>query len=91
MKAHRGASETPSTQIGILDPYTLRARIDPAFAFHASTDGTIWKLIRHFALPVTDKLLVGFEAQSPLGIGCTASFTQVRYDARTLSDMRSGA
>lgn len=67
------------------------SRIGPAFAFHASTDGAIWRLVRHFALPVTDKLLVGFEAQSPLGTGCTASFTNVRYEAQTLSDIRSGA
>jgi regulation of enolase protein 1 (concanavalin A-like superfamily) len=67
------------------------SRIGPAFAFHASTDGALWKLIRHFALPVTEKLLVGFEAQSPLGAGCTASFTEVRYEAQTLSDLRSGA
>jgi regulation of enolase protein 1 (concanavalin A-like superfamily) len=67
------------------------SRIGPAFAFHASTDGAIWKLVRHFALPVTDKLFVGFEAQSPLGTGCTASFTNVHYEAQTLSDLRSGA
>lgn len=66
------------------------SRTGPAFAFHASTDGAIWKLVRHFALPVTDKLLVGFEAQSPVGAGCTASFTEARYEARTLPDIRSG-
>ena len=67
------------------------SRIGAAFAFHASTDGETWRLVRHFALPVTDKLLVGFEAQSPLGTGCTASFTKVSYEAQTLSDIRSGA
>jgi uncharacterized protein len=67
------------------------SRIGPAFAFHASSDGATWRLVRHFALPVTDKLLVGFEAQSPLGAGCTAFFTEVRHEAHTLSDLRSGA
>lgn len=66
------------------------SRIGRAFAFHAATDGTTWQLIRHFALPVTDTLRVGFEAQSPLGAGCTASFTEIRHEARTLSDIRSG-
>jgi regulation of enolase protein 1 (concanavalin A-like superfamily) len=66
------------------------SRIGAAFAFHASTDSAVWKLIRHFALPVTDELLVGFEAQSPLGTGCTASFADVRYEAQTLPDIRSG-
>jgi regulation of enolase protein 1 (concanavalin A-like superfamily) len=67
------------------------ARIGPAFAFHASTDGVLWRLIRHFALPIGDAALAGFEAQSPLGTGCRASFTNVRYDAQTLPDIRSGA
>jgi Uncharacterized conserved protein len=67
------------------------SRIGPAFAFHASTEGTLWRLVRHFALPVTHELLVGFEAQSPLGTGCTASFTKIRFEARTLPDIRSGA
>jgi uncharacterized protein len=68
------------------------ARIGPAFAFHASADGAVWGLIRHFGLvPVTDTLLAGFEAQSPLGEGCTASFTSIRYEATTLPDLRSGA
>jgi regulation of enolase protein 1 (concanavalin A-like superfamily) len=67
------------------------SRIGPAFAFHASMDGETWSLVRHFALPATDELLVGFEAQSPLGTGCTASFTNLRYEAQTLLDIRSGA
>ncbi len=66
------------------------ARIGAAFAFHASIDGAVWGLIRHFGLPAADNLLVGFEAQSPLGEGCTASFTSIRYEARTLPDIRSG-
>jgi regulation of enolase protein 1 (concanavalin A-like superfamily) len=50
-----------------------------------------WSLVRHFALPPTDELLVGFEAQSPLGEGCTASFTEIDYAMQRLSDIRSGA
>jgi regulation of enolase protein 1 (concanavalin A-like superfamily) len=66
------------------------SRIGSAFAFHASADGVTWKLIRHFSLPVTDLLRIGFGAQSPLGAGCTATFTALTYDAQTLSDLRSG-
>jgi regulation of enolase protein 1 (concanavalin A-like superfamily) len=88
----RGVSDDCNSFVVDADHVWLRvARIGSAFAFHASTDGTGWRLVRHFALPVTDTLLVGFEAQSPLGSGCTASFTHVRYDAMTLSELRSGA
>ena len=66
------------------------SRIGRRFAFHASTDGLSWALVRHFALQPDDELLAGFEAQSPLGEGCTALFTDIRYEARTLADIRSG-
>jgi regulation of enolase protein 1 (concanavalin A-like superfamily) len=86
-----GVSDDCNSFVVEADDVWLRvARVGLAFAFHASTDGANWGLIRHFALPVEDTLLVGFEAQSPLGTGCRASFTQVRYDAQTLSDLRSG-
>jgi hypothetical protein len=67
------------------------ARIGRKFAFHASTDGSAWGLVRVFALEPGGELLAGFEAQSPLGEGCTASFTDIRYERRTLADIRSGA
>jgi len=46
------------------------ARMGPACAFHASTDGQSWQLIRHFALGEPGDLAVGFLAQSPTGAGC---------------------
>jgi uncharacterized protein len=66
------------------------SRIGRTFAFHASTDGSSWSFVRHFALQPDDEVLAGFEAQSPLGDGCAATFTDIRYEARTLADIRSG-
>jgi regulation of enolase protein 1 (concanavalin A-like superfamily) len=87
----RTASDDCNSFVVDADHVWLRvSRIGRAFAFHAATDGATWRLIRHFALPTTDALRVGFEAQSPLGAGCTASFTDLRYETRTLSDIRSG-
>lgn len=61
-----------------------------AFAFHASTDGARWKLIRHFALGDGSDPEIGFTAQSPLGGGCTAAFSEVGYVPEALDDIRSG-
>jgi hypothetical protein len=33
---------------------------------------------------------VGFEAQSPTGEGCSVSFDEIRFEARTLGDLRNG-
>lgn len=66
------------------------ARIGPAFAFHASTDGSKWSFIRHFALDGADAPSVGFVAQSPTGEGCAVTFERIAYEAARLGDLRSG-
>ena len=60
------------------------------FAFHASTDGTIWQLVRYFAFDDPAGISVGFEAQSPTGEGCRVSFDEIHYEAGRLTDLRSG-
>jgi regulation of enolase protein 1 (concanavalin A-like superfamily) len=67
------------------------ARIGDEFAFHASTDGGRWELVRHFALDGPGRLHVGFEAQSPTGDGCEVTFADIRFEPRRLEDIRSGA
>jgi hypothetical protein len=32
----------------------------------------------------------GFSVQSPTGDSCTATFSEIRYEARKLKDIRSG-
>jgi regulation of enolase protein 1 (concanavalin A-like superfamily) len=66
------------------------ARLGRAFAFHASTDGRRWELIRYFSLGGSVEPEIGFEAQSPTGDGCGVTFDQIRFDVRRLADLRSG-
>jgi uncharacterized protein len=66
------------------------ARVGPAFAFHASSDGASWSFIRHFALAGDGGLSVGFAAQSPTGDGCVVRFERVAYETARLGDLRSG-
>jgi len=63
---------------------------DGAFAFHYSSDGKTWHMVRYFALTSEAKFRVGFSSQSPTGIGCTASFSEIAYQAKMLQDVRSG-
>jgi uncharacterized protein len=67
------------------------SRIGQAYAFHASTDGSWWHLVRHFAFAETGDLAVGFQAQSPLGEQCTARFADIRFLRTTLLDLRDGS
>jgi uncharacterized protein len=66
------------------------ARLGRALAFHASTDGTFWQFVRHFALDEAGTLAAGFLAQSPTGDGCAATFDMIRYLPGRLGDLRSG-
>lgn len=67
-------------------------RCGSAWAFHASTDGSWWRLLRYFALssPSGELARVGFLAQSPAGEGCTATFDQIAYSAGAPENLRDG-
>jgi hypothetical protein len=87
----RGTSDDANGFVVDGDHVWLRiARMGAAFAFHASTDGAEWKLIRHFTLGDVEPA-VGFEAQSPTGEGCDVRFDDIRFEARTLGDLRDGS
>jgi regulation of enolase protein 1 (concanavalin A-like superfamily) len=70
------------------------SRIDGAFACHASTDGSWWRLIRYFTLGPHDDArpaLIGFEAQAPVGDGCLVTFDQITFRLETLRELRDGS
>lgn len=70
--------------------YLRVARIGRVFAFHYSLDGQFWQFVRHFALGEVKQVRAGFSAQSPTGTGCTARFSEIVYQMKTLSDLRNG-
>jgi uncharacterized protein len=68
------------------------SRIDQAYAYHASTDGEQWRMIRFFRVTESPAAVkVGFEAQSPTGDGCTVTFDNIRFVAERLGDLRDGS
>ena len=75
-----------------VDGTTLWLRITrsgAAWAFHASTDGRWWRLLRYFALDA-DLVRVGFLAQSPTGEGCTATFDHISFRPGAPQNLRDG-
>jgi uncharacterized protein len=87
----RGASDDATAMAIDASSAWLRvARIGAAYAFHASTDGTTWQFVRHFALGTEATPQVGFSAQSPIGAGCTVTFEDILFEARRLTDLRNG-
>jgi regulation of enolase protein 1 (concanavalin A-like superfamily) len=66
-------------------------RSGDAWAFHASTDGAWWRLLRYFTLGNTGLVRVGFLAQSPTGEGCAATFAQIGFGTGAPSNLRDGS
>lgn len=73
-------------------PLWLRiSRLGPAWAFHASTDGTWWEFVRHFRLdPAATPVRIGLSAQSPVGAGCPVWFDRIVFSPTRLTDLRDG-
>jgi regulation of enolase protein 1 (concanavalin A-like superfamily) len=89
----RGVSDDANAFVVAERSIRLRiSRLDDVYAFHAATDARTWQLIRLFNLGdgVHDHK-IGFEAQSPVGEGCTVTFTETRFLRQRLADLRDGS
>jgi regulation of enolase protein 1 (concanavalin A-like superfamily) len=58
-------------------------------AFHASTDGEWWQLVRYFAFDPEAR--IGVLAQSPTGDGVTVSFSELSLTGGRLAGLRDGS
>lgn len=68
------------------------SRVGRVYAYHASTDGVDWALVRVFSLgDAVAEHRVGLEVQSPTGEGCTVRFADVAFAAERLDDLRDGS
>lgn len=68
------------------------SRMERVYAFHASQDGKLWKLVRVFSLGKEfPELHVGFGAQSPVGDGCQVTFDHIKFSQSTLQELRDGS
>ena len=97
----RGTSDDCNSFEVTGDSLWLRmTRSGAAWAFHASTDGAWWRLLRYFSLgpasgqasgQASGEVRVGFLAQSPTGQGCTATFGQISFRSGAPADLRDGS
>lgn len=88
----RGISDDSNSFETAGGPLWLRiTRSGRAWAFHASEDGSWWRLLRYFTLGEASGARVGFLAQSPTGQGCTAVFDNISYKPGAPADLRDGS
>jgi len=73
------------------DAWLRIARVGTTFALHYAADGQWWHMVRYFALAHPERVRIGLSSQSPTGQGCSATFSEVRYERRTLTNLRDGS
>jgi uncharacterized protein len=66
------------------------ARADASLLLYMSHDGKSWQILRDFSIDPARKLEVGFASQAPLGESYKATFTDVRFEAKTITKYWSG-
>ena len=89
----RGVSDDANAFVVAEPSVFLRvSRIDGMYAFHASSVGESWELIRVFRLADGQgEHQLGFEAQSPTGDGCRVTFDRLHFTRERLRDLRDGS
>jgi len=65
-------------------------RMNQAFAFHYSTDGMNFYMMRVFHLPVSETIKVGLLAQSPIGSGSERHYEGFLLENKTVKNIRVG-
>lgn len=92
----RGVSDDANAFLVEGDTLWLRVtRVGAAWAFHTSTDGEWWDMLRYFTLgePAEEReaTRVGFLAQSPVGEGIEVTFAQIAYAEGAPANLRDGS
>jgi uncharacterized protein len=70
--------------------YLQIIRRNDYWVFHHSIDGKIWKMNRYFWLEMRKTVKIGFEAQSPLGDGSKAIFSEIFIGNKEIENLRNG-
>jgi len=65
-------------------------RMNQAFAFHYSTDGKNFFMMRVFHLPVSETIKVGLLAQAPIGSGGERHYEGFHLENKTVKNIRVG-
>lgn len=68
------------------------SRRSDIIGLYYSLDGTRWRMVRvlSFSIPAGSACFVGIAAQSPLGSGCTVSFSHLEFSPRAIENFRAG-
>lgn len=70
--------------------YLKVVRHDSSYIFYTSEDGKDWNFVRHFELKSVVPVRLGFIAQSPVGDSFSATFSDIKFRAGTITNFWQG-
>ncbi|MBL7860463.1 MAG: DUF1349 domain-containing protein [Cyclobacteriaceae bacterium] len=84
------SDDSNSIEIDSTKAFFKMAKAGKVITLYCSTDGASWFLVRHLQFEVKPGFSVGFLAQSPTGKQCAVTFSQIRYEKKTIKDPYAG-
>jgi len=87
----RGVSDDANgPDLSVPDLWLQVCRVGDAFGMHYAVDGTAWRKVRRFHLPLPPTVTVGLLAQSPGDAGTSVEFLWFSVERRTIANTRTG-
>lgn len=88
----RGLSDDANgVDLNVPDLWLQIARLENVFALHYSLDGSQFRMVRIFSMPVPASIRVGIVAQCPVGPGTMVDFDHFSIEQREIQNLRAGA
>jgi regulation of enolase protein 1 (concanavalin A-like superfamily) len=86
---HGLSDDCNSVPLDRSEVYLRIVRQPPIWAFHYSSDGQFWHLVRYFSLGDLPQVRIGF-SQSPMGEQCKVIFSEIAYRSDAPANLRNG-
>lgn len=87
---HGLSDDANGADLGVPELWLQIVRAGDVFALHYSLDGSAWRMVRVFNLPVAPTIQVGVVAQCPSGPGTTIDLLHFSIESRKIQNARAG-
>jgi hypothetical protein len=84
------SDDANGVDLSVPDLWLQIYRAGDVFGMHYALDGSSWRMVRLFKLPMPPTIKVGLVAQCPAGPGTTIDFLSFTVEPRMIKNLRAG-
>jgi uncharacterized protein len=84
------SDDANGADLSLPEVWLQMCRAGDIFGLHYSLDGSSWRMVRLFKLPMLKTIKIGLVAQCPTGPSTTIDFLSFSVEPRTVKDLRAG-